>query len=61
MSSSQTDETRTLTEALADIGVSHGPSPHFGCRTLFTAEGRVIDDLDIGWGWDFVRQAEAAA
>jgi hypothetical protein len=58
---SQTVAEQTLTEALAEIGVSHWPSQHYGCRTLATETGQVIDALDVGWAWDFVHAAQAAA
>lgn len=56
----QTTE-QTLTEALAEIGVTHRPSKYYGCRELIVADGSPIEAVDVGWGWDFVRAAQAAA
>ena len=56
----------TLTEALAEIGVSHTASPISGFRTLYAdnTRGRLspcLGDFTSAEAWVFVHQAQAAA
>ena len=54
------NSSQTLTEALAEIGVTHERGAVDGKRDLIAADVR-IGSFDAAEGWEFVRTASCAA
>jgi hypothetical protein len=57
---------KTLSECLAEIGVSHCKSPIAGYRTLYASQvrgrqGICLCDFTAAEAWAFLHQARAAA
>lgn len=51
------EETRTLHEALAENGITHGPHHISGKRELIK-DGVTLGVFDVWGGWDFVHALE---